>query len=165
MSADRRSCLEEMDTPVMTISPVSEGVGKREGGQVRKRESEKAGGPAPLWMRANRSVAERMVPKIQQAVAQRYSVTVAEIRGQRRIQHFAWARHVGLYLVMRLTGASSTQCARLCLDAPNPDHGTALHARRRVMDAMECYPEIRAEVEALEAKLRASIPHSAFPIK
>lgn len=135
-----KGCLEEMDTPAFAILPAVA-------------NSPRPCSPPPTWMLQNNPITAQAVAPILQAVAAAYGVSEEQMRGPSRVRRICWARHVGIYLVMEIAGASSTEAAFVCLDSARHDHGTALHARKKILAAIDCYPKIRAEVEALKSQI------------
>lgn len=71
---------------------------------------------------------------------------IADERGHAGI---AWARQVAQFILRETTGATLQQIG----DVFNRDHSGVMYNHRTVQDFMETYPETRAEVEALQAKV------------
>lgn len=79
-----------------------------------------------------------------------YGVAPADILGRSRRLRIAWARHVVTYLA---TALGATQ--RAASEAVHrKDHGSAWLSCKRVRDAVDVYPEVRKEIEELEAMLK-----------
>jgi len=69
-----------------------------------------------------------LIAHVVDAVADRYGVTAADIRGRRQNACHTWARQVTLALCVEFTGETNATIAR----AFNLDHTTVLHAMRKV---------------------------------
>lgn len=106
----------------------------------------------PAWMLPRPAKAGRLHAIIA-GVAAAYGVTVADIKGRRRMRRFAWARQVSVWLCKRLTGLGNLELA------PHfrREQSGMGHCVRAVDSAREIYPEIARELAALEEKLRKEI--------
>ena len=86
---------------------------------------------------------------IQETIAKHYQVPSEEIMSRSRLLRIAWARQVAMVMAMQLRFASCREAGI----AFGRDHGTASHARRTVRAAIECYPAVRDDIEALRKKI------------
>lgn len=84
--------------------------------------------------------------QIMAKVAERYSLTVADLTGKRRTAQIAWPRQIAMFLCTRLTDMSLVAIGGAFGDR---DHGTVIHARKTVENRMEVEPKEKAAVEAL----------------
>jgi chromosomal replication initiation ATPase DnaA len=74
---------------------------------------------------------------------------LSEFRFKSRAPIHVWPRFVGMYLVNK-HGASLRESA---WNFGGKDHGACLHAKKRVRDSMDVYPETRKTVEDIEAMI------------
>ena len=87
---------------------------------------------------------------IQKKVAEHYDIRMADMTGKRRPENIAFPRQIAMYLSRRLTDRSLHAIG----DAfGGRDHGTVMHACRKVQDRMEVSPEVRKAVQQLERAL------------
>ncbi len=87
---------------------------------------------------------------IQKKVAEHYDIRMADMTGKRRPENIAFPRQIAMYLSRRLTDRSLHSIG----DAfGGRDHGTVMHACRKVQDRMEVSPEVRKAVQQLERVL------------
>ena len=68
------------------------------------------------------------VDRILEKVAKKYGVTVEDIKGTKRTKEIAWARHISIYLIRRLTDMSLPQIGRLL----NRDHTTVINSLKTI---------------------------------
>lgn len=68
------------------------------------------------------------VDRILEKVAKKYGVTVEDIKGTKRTKEIAWARHISIYLIRRLTEMSLPQIGRLL----NRDHTTVINSLKTI---------------------------------
>lgn len=101
-------------------------------------------------------VGNRGPDRIVVATARAFGVTLAEIRGSKRLRHIVRARHVAMFLYCR-AGFSTTAAGQFCGHA---DHTTVISARNKIARLVETDAEIGAQVGALAAALeiRLSAP-------
>lgn len=94
--------------------------------------------------------AERRCDGILEAVAQRYRVTVDDLRSQSREFRLAWARHVGMWLVRELTDYSLLSIA---YEFGRTDHSTVSSAIARVERGRDTDEGIRQETDLLRERV------------
>ena len=92
------------------------------------------------------------VEQIIKRCAERFRVTVAEIRGSRRQKALARARHTAMFLARKLTDASYPELGE---KFGGKDHSTVINAVQRVPQIMLEDDDFRLTVEALERELSA----------
>lgn len=85
------------------------------------------------------------------AVARAYDLRLGDLLPRDKHRSLAWPRQVAMTLTYELTGHSSRSVAQLF---GREDHGTVLHACRRVHNLMDVEPKTRLEVEQIKARLR-----------
>lgn len=76
-------------------------------------------------------------------VCNHYEVDEKEIKGLSRKRYIVDARQVFFYLSRTLTKNSS---ARIAMFMNRKDHGTVLHAEKKIKGFMEIYPEFKNEI-------------------
>ncbi|MCX4244044.1 chromosomal replication initiator protein DnaA [Paraliomyxa miuraensis] len=101
---------------------------------------------------AERRNAPITVEAVQKAVAQYFSVRIADLKGQRRHKGIARPRMIAMYLSRELTGASFPEIG---LRFGGKDHSTVINACRRMSSIQEDDPELRATIHQLRAQLIA----------
>ena len=99
---------------------------------------------------AERRHAPITVEAVQKAVAQLFSVRIADLKGQRRHKGIARPRMIAMYLCRELTGASFPEIG---LRFGGKDHSTVINACKRMASIQEEDPELRALISQLRAQL------------
>lgn len=94
------------------------------------------------------------IQQIQEAVAARFRLTVADLKGTSRAWSIARPRMIAMYLVRRLLGTSYTEIGQRFGDK---DHTTALNACRRIK--LGSVPGIQTAVAELLAQLGGDTAH------
>jgi chromosomal replication initiator protein len=89
------------------------------------------------------------VEGIQKECARFYKVTVEELRLDKRTKHLAHARSVAMFLARTLTRSSFPEIAGKF----SKDHSTVMSAVRKVEKLKETRPDVRGELEELQARL------------
>jgi chromosomal replication initiator protein len=90
------------------------------------------------------------IEDIQQAVAERYGVTVAELKSPSRAARLSWPRQLAIHLARQLTGAP-LQTIGEAFGGRN--HATVLHACKRVMDRVNNDQQASSDLHELTATL------------
>jgi chromosomal replication initiator protein len=90
------------------------------------------------------------VDRIQQRVAERFALKVADILGKRRPQEIARARMVAMYLTRELTPLSFPAIG----EAFNRNHATVVHAVSAIRERMAADQEFGSTVSALARELK-----------
>jgi hypothetical protein len=93
------------------------------------------------------------VRDIQHATATFYGFTLSQLHGRIRTASVARARHVSMYLCRKFTNKSLPE---LGMEYGGRDHTTVIHGVRSIEDHVISDPELRAEVEQLEAVIQAA---------
>lgn len=88
---------------------------------------------------------------IKPVICEYYGITYGELISVRRLPKNVWARHVGMYLSKKLTGASFPAIARLFRKR---DHTTVMHAVRKIQD-MAGDPAVSNEIDELKRAITA----------
>ena len=90
------------------------------------------------------------IPQIQKHVAEFYDVRLSDLLGRKRPAQIAMARQVAMYFSRDLTGASYQEIG----DAfGGRDHGTVIHACRRIEDKRRDLDKVRRQVDQLYSEL------------
>lgn len=91
------------------------------------------------------------IDAIQKKVAEHFDIRIADMTSRRRPAHIAMARQVAMFLSRELTQYSLVEIG----DAfGGRDHGTVIHAVKKVTQQMEAEHSVRSTVELLSATLR-----------
>ncbi|MCO5085479.1 MAG: chromosomal replication initiator protein DnaA [Methylobacteriaceae bacterium] len=93
------------------------------------------------------------IEAIQREVAMHFSVTIEELKGQKRTRHIVTPRQVAMYLCRELTESSLPAIGRAF---GNRDHTTVMYAVQKVANQMADEGDILSAVETLTARLRGS---------
>lgn len=89
---------------------------------------------------------------IQRAVAQVFSVEVADLKGEKRDKALVLARHVAMYLTRELTECPLQMIGRAF---GGKNHASIVHARNRIIALLEEDPALKDQVEDLAQGLRS----------
>lgn len=90
------------------------------------------------------------VESVLKAVAQYFSVRIADIKGPRRHKGIARPRMIAMYLSRELTGSSFPEIG---LRFGGKDHSTVINACKRMTAIQQSDPELRATISQLRAQL------------
>ncbi len=91
------------------------------------------------------------IDAIQRLVAERYDMRLADMASRRRPASIAGPRQIAMYLSRRLTKSSLMEIGEAF---GGRDHGTVIHAVRKVTARIETDAEIRSQVGQIESELR-----------
>lgn len=90
------------------------------------------------------------VEDVQEMVANRFHIKVAELKSKRRTKTFVHPRQIAMYLSRELTDASFPEIGR---DFGGKDHTTIIHACKLVGKAKETDASLRAMLESLKEEI------------
>ena len=68
------------------------------------------------------------IDRILEKVAKKYGVSTEDIRGSKRTKEIAWARHISIYLIRKLTDMSLPQIGKIF----NRDHTTVINSLKTI---------------------------------
>ena len=91
------------------------------------------------------------VDAIQRVVAEHFDLRLADMTSRRRPANIAFPRQVAMYLSRMLTKGSLVEIGEAF---GGRDHGTVIHARRKVTERMDTDTSVRETVRLLESMLR-----------
>jgi chromosomal replication initiator protein len=91
------------------------------------------------------------IDMIQRAVAEHFDLRLADMTSRRRPSNIAFPRQVAMYLSRQLTKGSLVEIGEAF---GGRDHGTVIHACRKVAERMETEGNVRDTVRLLESTLR-----------
>lgn len=91
------------------------------------------------------------IDSIQKAVAEFYDVRVADMTSRRRPASIAFPRQVAMYLSRTLTKGSLMEIGE---QFGGRDHGTVIHAFKKVSERIERENDIRQAIDRIEAQLK-----------
>ena len=89
------------------------------------------------------------IPSIQKEVALHFDVRIADMTARGRRSDVAFARQVAMYLSRTMTDHSLVEIGR----AFGRDHGTVIHAVKKVETSMEKSQDVRQKVSILSGRL------------
>ncbi len=87
---------------------------------------------------------------IQEAVASRYHVKIAELKSRRRSKTLVHPRQIAMYLCRELTEASFPEIGR---HFGGKDHTTIIHACKQITKAQETDPVLKGTLNGLRAQI------------
>ncbi|MCB1235386.1 MAG: chromosomal replication initiator protein DnaA [Verrucomicrobiae bacterium] len=90
------------------------------------------------------------VHEIQETVAAHYDVTIRDLTGRRRTSHISMVRHVAMHLSRDLTDLSLAEIGK---EFGGRDHGTVIHAAKKIQVRAEKDPGLRRTLEFLRRQL------------
>lgn len=93
------------------------------------------------------------VDKIIQIVGEYYDVTTNELIGSKRTKSIALSRQVAMYISRKLTRLSTTQIGAYF---GNKEHGTVMHATKKIEDLVNNDPKIKGDVINLLNRVKVS---------
>jgi chromosomal replication initiator protein len=91
------------------------------------------------------------IDAIQRVVAEHYDVRLADMTSRRRPASIAFPRQIAMYLSRTLTKGSLMEIGEAF---GGRDHGTVIHACKKITSQMEMDPAVRDAVGVIEASLR-----------
>jgi chromosomal replication initiator protein len=91
------------------------------------------------------------IDAIQRVVADHYDVRLADMTSRRRPASIAFPRQIAMYLSRTLTKGSLMEIGEAF---GGRDHGTVIHACKKIVSQMELDPAVRDAVGVIEASLR-----------
>jgi chromosomal replication initiator protein len=91
------------------------------------------------------------IDTIQRVVADHYDVRLADMTSRRRPASIAFPRQVAMYLSRTLTKGSLMEIGEAF---GGRDHGTVIHACKKITGQMELDPAVRDAIAVIEASLR-----------
>ncbi len=90
------------------------------------------------------------IESVQRAVADQFSVSIADLLGKKRLRNIAEPRMIAMYLSRRLTGRSSTEVGA----AFGRNHATVLHAEKQVPLICRDNDAMRRTISQIERQLK-----------
>jgi len=90
------------------------------------------------------------IEQIQKTVSDYYGINLADMKSRRRPASIAFPRQVAMFLSRKLTKLSLVEIGA---EFGKRDHGTVIHACKKVSADMKSDPEVRAAVEKLTSQL------------
>ncbi len=91
------------------------------------------------------------VDKIIHIVSEYYNLKSSDIIGEKRTKSIALARQIAMYLSRKATRLSTTQIGTYFGDK---EHGTVMHATKKIEDLNNSDPKIKADIESLIVKIK-----------
>jgi chromosomal replication initiation ATPase DnaA len=126
------------------------GAGTGFGAEIAVRAAQEG---ARVGVHYNRSKdgAERTIGRIQEAVCERFSLTVQELVSPRRSQAVAYPRQVAMYLSRELTDAS---LPKIGTEFGGRDHTTVMHANAKITRMIKEDRAVYNLVQDLTARIK-----------
>lgn len=100
-------------------------------------------------------LALRQLRTVLRVVASHYHVTQLQLRGPGRHARYSLPRMVGMALMKEVTNLDYRTITRTF---GRYDHGTAMHAYKRLPKLCERYPGVAADVEHIRRRLEKELP-------
>lgn len=91
------------------------------------------------------------IPIIQDKVAKYYHVTIADLKGKKRVKSIVIPRQIAMYLSRELTDASLPKIGN---EFGGKDHTTVIHAHEKIAEALHTDTTLQKEVNELRAELQ-----------
>ncbi len=91
------------------------------------------------------------IDSIQRKVAEAFDLRLADMTSRRRPASIAFPRQIAMYLSRSLTNASLVEIGEAF---GGRDHGTVIHAVKRISGVLETEPNLRDRVQLIETELR-----------
>ena len=90
---------------------------------------------------------ELTIEKIQEDVAKYYKISVADLKGRRRVKAIVIPRQIAMYLARELTEASFP---KLGAEFGGKDHTTVLHAHEKIKNLIDEDQNIKREINEIK---------------
>jgi chromosomal replication initiator protein len=91
--------------------------------------------------------------RIIEAVCEHFKLSLKGLQGRSRVREFVYARHIIFYLLRKHTKMSLKSAGELF----GRDHTTVIHSVDTLNNLMYTEPDVRAEVELIEEKVKEKI--------
>lgn len=90
------------------------------------------------------------IASIQQKVSKYYDITLADLKGKKRVRQIVLPRQIAMYLSRELT---STSLPKIGKEFGGKDHTTVIHAHEKIKKLVDSNEEIKAEVDEIRKSL------------
>lgn len=91
------------------------------------------------------------IPLIQNKVAKYYHITIADLKGKKRVKQIVVPRQIAMYLSRELTDASLPKIGD---EFGGKDHTTVIHAHEKIANQLDTDAELQREIADLKAELQ-----------
>lgn len=95
---------------------------------------------------------ELSIAMIQDKVAKFYHVSVADLKGKKRVKNIVLPRQIAMYLSRELTNASLPKIGH---EFGGKDHTTVIHAHEKIADALQSDETLKKDLATLKADLHS----------
>lgn len=95
---------------------------------------------------------ELSIAMIQDKVAKFYHVSVADLKGKKRVKNIVLPRQIAMYLSRELTDASLPKIGH---EFGGKDHTTVIHAHEKIADALQSDETLKKDLATLKADLHS----------
>lgn len=95
---------------------------------------------------------ELSIAMIQDKVAKFYHVSVADLKGKKRVKNIVLPRQIAMYLSRELTDASLPKIGH---EFGGKDHTTVIHAHEKIADALQSDETLKKDLTTLKADLHS----------
>lgn len=92
------------------------------------------------------------IAMIQDKVAKFYHVSVADLKGKKRVKNIVLPRQIAMYLSRELTDASLPKIGH---EFGGKDHTTVIHAHEKIADALQSDETLKKDLATLKADLHS----------
>lgn len=92
------------------------------------------------------------IPKIQEAVGEKYQIKLEDFAAKKRTKTIARARQIAMYLARELTDLSLPKIGE---EFGGRDHTTVIHAHEKISKTLESDPVLEKELEELKEQLKS----------
>lgn len=99
----------------------------------------------------NGNTSELTIPLIQNKVAKYYHITIADLKGKKRVKQIVVPRQIAMYLSRELTDASLPKIGD---EFGGKDHTTVIHAHEKIANQLDTDAELQREIADLKAELQ-----------
>lgn len=90
------------------------------------------------------------IASIQQKVSKYYDITLADLKGKKRVRQIVLPRQIAMYLSRELT---STSLPKIGKEFGGKDHTTVIHAHEKIKKLVDSNEELKAQVEEIRKSL------------
>jgi len=90
------------------------------------------------------------IPAIQQVVCKYYDITLAEMKGKKRVKNIVMPRQIAMYLSREMTTSSLPKIGK---EFGGKDHTTVIHAHEKIEKKIDEEQEFKSEINDLKKQL------------
>jgi chromosomal replication initiator protein len=102
-------------------------------------------------LKLDRRSSELTIPLIQEKVAKYYHVSLADLKGKKRMKAIVMPRQIAMYLSRELTDSSLPKIGN---EFGGKDHTTVIHAYDKIAGALKTDTDLQAEIDNLKTEIQ-----------